>query len=296
MESRENPIFGRKVFFLNPPLNIESSVIPVLKENEYEVYIIRDYRDAKPILKLNKDAICFINPDRQLPLSNWYNFIQSFRFDDVLKTIFLGVLSVRMNPSDREKFCMDLSLPGGMIMLDEKIEQITEKIIKILDINGAKGRRQYIRLNCRELDCVKGYITTEQNRMFFFNVNDISSVGFSCVYDSSYDSLLVKNSVIKEVSLELINDRGRKTISVPSLVYEKKVLGDSNLAVFLFTKEVPATVRIGIRNFIFYILEKQTEDFMHSNIKDMTDYSVLIESEPIIINEIEDVEELDDSE
>ena len=32
MEYRENPMFGRRVFFLNPPLSVENSVIPVLKD------------------------------------------------------------------------------------------------------------------------------------------------------------------------------------------------------------------------------------------------------------------------
>ena len=32
----ENPIIGRKVFFVNPPLYVENYLQPALKQNEYE--------------------------------------------------------------------------------------------------------------------------------------------------------------------------------------------------------------------------------------------------------------------
>jgi len=63
MEYRENPMFGRKVFFLNPPLSIENFVVDGLKDEEYEVYIIREYSLAKPVLKHFENAICFIYID-----------------------------------------------------------------------------------------------------------------------------------------------------------------------------------------------------------------------------------------
>ena len=52
MEYRENPLLGRKVFFLNPPLSVENYVIEALKNEEYEVYKLTDVTVAKPILSL----------------------------------------------------------------------------------------------------------------------------------------------------------------------------------------------------------------------------------------------------
>ena len=40
MEYRENPIFGRKVFFLNPTLSIQNVFVRKLQDLEYEVYTI----------------------------------------------------------------------------------------------------------------------------------------------------------------------------------------------------------------------------------------------------------------
>ena len=291
MESRENPIFGRKVFFLNPPLQIENSVLSILKESEYEVYIIRDYRDAKPILAENKDAICFVNVDKQLEMDVWYNFIKSFKYDEKVSSIFLGVISSKIDLTYREKFLMDLKLPGGMILLDEPVNQTALKIEKILEINGAKGRRKYIRLVCKDLENVKGYITVG-DKMFFIKINDISSVGFACTYDSAFESLLIKNSVFREVTLELGNDVRTVSMSLPSVVYDKKNINGQNIAVMLFTKEVPSENRAEIRNFIFSVLEKQAEDFMKSFMKDMTDYSEKVDYPEDDFSDIDDLEEL----
>ena len=291
MESRENPIFGRKVFFLNPPLQIENSVLSILKESEYEVYIIRDYRDAKPILAENKDAICFVNVDKQLEMDVWYNFIKSFKYDEKVSSIFLGVISSKIDLTYREKFLMDLKLPGGMILLNEPVNQTALKIEKILEINGAKGRRKYIRLVCKDLENVKGYITVG-DKMFFIKINDISSVGFACTYDSAFEPLLIKNSVFREVTLELGNDVRTVSMSLPSVVYDKKNINDQNIAVILFTKEVPSENRAGIRNFIFSVLEKQAEDFMKSSMKDMTDYSEKVDYPEDDFSDIDDLEEL----
>lgn len=276
---------------MNPPLQIENSVLSILKESEYEVYIIRDYRDAKPILAENKDAICFVNVDKQLEMDVWYNFIKSFKYDEKVSSIFLGVISSKIDLTYREKFLMDLKLPGGMILLNEPVNQTALKIEKILEINSAKGRRKYIRLVCKDLENVKGYITVG-DKMFFIKINDISSVGFACTYDSAFEPLLIKNSVFREVTLELGNDVRTVSMSLPSVVYDKKNINGQNIAVMLFTKEVPSENRAGIRNFIFSVLEKQAEDFMKSSMKDMTDYSEKVDYPEDNFSDIDDLEEL----
>ena len=78
MENRENPIFGRKVFFLNPTLSIQNVFVRKLQDLEYEVYTIEHYYDAKPVLSEYEDSICFINIDDRLTYKQWLNFIKSF--------------------------------------------------------------------------------------------------------------------------------------------------------------------------------------------------------------------------
>ncbi len=76
----------------------------------------------------------------------WYNYIKSYEIDQKLDSIFIGVISNKANYNVREKYMMDLKLPGGFIMLNETIDITSNKIKGILEINGAKGRRKYIPL------------------------------------------------------------------------------------------------------------------------------------------------------
>ena len=135
MEYRENPMFGRKIFFLNPPLSIENGVAENLKEKEFEVYIIREYTLAKPLLRHYPNAICWIFIDDVLSFDAWYNFIKSFEYDDELKSIFIGILTARAKPKDQETFILNLKLPGGFVRLDQKGEEVTNQLIGILDLN-----------------------------------------------------------------------------------------------------------------------------------------------------------------
>ena len=73
----------------------------------------------------------------------WFNFIQSFQKDEKLKTIFVGLMSAIIPNPVKERFMLNLSLPGGFIMLNEiKGAALIENIIGILELNGAKGRRK----------------------------------------------------------------------------------------------------------------------------------------------------------
>ena len=98
-------IFGRKIFFVAPPVNVHPYVTGKLRENEYEVYTIKEYKAAKGVLRNNPESIVFLNiDDASLSSKGWFNFIKSFQDDEVLKTCKLGVISNRSRAKDKEKF------------------------------------------------------------------------------------------------------------------------------------------------------------------------------------------------
>ena len=78
MENKENPIFGRKIFFLNPSFVMEHFVLEHLKKNEYEVYLLNDIRKVKAVLCANPNSMLFINIDSEMSYSRWFNFVTSF--------------------------------------------------------------------------------------------------------------------------------------------------------------------------------------------------------------------------
>ena len=56
----ENPIIGRKIFFVNPPIYVENYLQPELKQHDYEAYIIKDYKYTKNALRRFPDGERFI--------------------------------------------------------------------------------------------------------------------------------------------------------------------------------------------------------------------------------------------
>lgn len=267
----ENPIVGRKVFFVNPPLYVENYLHLELKQHEYEVYIISDFRYTKAALRHFPDALCFIFIDDEMSYDEWFNFIQSFQKDEKLKTIFVGLMSAVITKQQHERFLMNLSLPGGFIMLTEfKGSALIEKIVGILDLNGAKGRRKYLRWDCSSSDTpINGYFANG-SQLLQVSIVNISSVGFVCYYPASYGEVLKKNTLVASFSITL----GRRSIVTPSVVFDTKK-ADSNryISIMLFSKHVGQDDRKVIKNFVFDQLQDRFEKLVFAAQPDVEDYS-----------------------
>lgn len=265
----ENPIIGRKVFFVNPPLYVENYLQPELMQHEYEAYVIKDYKYTKNALRMFPDALCFIFIDDEMNYDGWFNYILSFQQDEKLKTIFVGLMSAMIPTAKREKFMMNLSLPGGFIMLNEiKGAALIDNIIGILELNGAKGKRKYIRLDCDDSISINGYFAN-QTQLLQVSIANISSVGFTCYFPKSYGAALTKNMIVPSFSITL----GRRSIVTPSVVFDVKSLDNNNyFAVLLFLKQVGAEDRKVIKNFIFEHMEKRLDDLIYADPPDIDDY------------------------
>lgn len=281
-------MFGRRVFFLNPPLSVENTVLPFLKDLDYEVYVIREYACAKPILKLNENAICFIFIDDELTFDGWFNFIKSFETDDSVKSIFLGVLSLKAKPKDQEHFMMNLKLPGGFVMLEKNMEVSAETIEGILRINGAKGVRKCIRLELKDNNEVNGYFTNG-SMLYSFKLVDISSLGFAAVVPAKMGGIFQKGRVIPNVSITM----KRYSFVCSIVVFNAKVTGDTCLVVMMLHPETSKVVRKKIHDFVYESLELRHRLVVETIPRDFTDYSVRLKDPSEKDDEaVEDAEEL----
>lgn len=267
-ENRENPIFGRKVFFLNPPLSVENNIVENLKNDEYEVYVISDYTLAKPVLRLYENAICFIFIDDVLSLDGWYNYIKSFEKDDTLQTIFLGALSIKTKPEVQKKFLMDLKLPGGFVMLDKKNEKVFQQLEGILELNGAKGRRKCIRLEIKNKE-VNGYFAYG-SLLYSFTLVDISEVGFAAVTPVKMAPIFQKGGVVQNVSLTM----GRYSFVCSINIYNVKITDNNCFIVAMFAEDTKIEIKKKIHNFVFETLKARNLEIQQSVIKDLEDYSI----------------------
>lgn len=292
MESRENPVFGRKIFFLNPSLRIQTAIVNRLRQEEYEVYTIADYRDGKPVLSENETAICFVNIDGQLTFKQWFNYLKSFQTDFTLKGIILGAISLDAKPVDREQFILKLNLAAGFTNLNDPGTMIYSNIQKILELNGAKGRRLYVRLDCYGLD----YVTANciiSNRMIDFVLDDISSVGFAAHCSKGFAAVLQKG-----ITYNLTLHIARKDYLIKAVIYLIKENEADNTYVFMFDESTPETVKEEIRTFVFKVLQEKMNTLLNAQIKDMHDYSIEVKvpEHKDIPEEYSDFQELGDLE
>lgn len=302
MKFRENPVLGRKVFFIDPPFSVEKKVIEWLRDMEYEIYIIKDYAYAKPILKNCENAICFINIDNQLSLKEWFNFIKSFEFEPELKSIFLGIIASKIPETQVSKFIMNLRLPGGYVHVNPNPEDTLKQLSGILEINGAKGNRKVVRLNCDNVNTLNGYIAYG-SKLYAMKVENISSIGITCALDKQLSQSLQKNTLLRNVSLSL----GRWSIILQCVVISIKSFNDKIIAILFFTADTPRDVKDSIRKFIFDVHTQRIQSFIDNTMKDITDYSLPVvyagdnvvpdynaptDDETADIEEVEEVEEI----
>lgn len=268
MESRENPLFGRKVFFISPSYVIDKYLIEKLRQNEYEAYILRDIKKVKSVLAKFPESMCFINIDEGFSYSAWFNFMKSFQLSQDLSGIYLGILSNSATWEDKDKFLMNIKLPGGFNQFD-KTETFLNNFMKILDLNGAKGRRKFLRLDTRGLNDVSGYMTSE-GKLYAVNIKDLSSAGFAITYRQELMSLFQKNTLIRNLSLTV----GRKTMICSCIVFNTQSNPDGTaMSVLMLTNENPEETKIYIRNFIFEKYGRQMESIMENAEKDPAFYS-----------------------
>lgn len=300
MEHRDFPALGRKVFFLNPPLSITNYVYDCLREAQYEVYFIKSHTDAKPILKMYPDALCFIFIDDGLSLRQWYNYIKSYEDEPELSSIFLGVLSSKIRPTDKEKFLMNLSLPGGFVDLGESVSEIYKKIKGILDVNGAMGKRLFLRLDCDIHDKVNGYFSSGF-KLYPFEIQTISIAGFTCKIKNKMDFEFKKNMVIPNICINV----GRRTVVFSAVVFEVRSTKKESIAILLFMKNSDKKSKEVVNNYIYEILTNRINRQMSLNKPDIQEYDSYTEKKHIpqeeqitsleaneILSSIEELEEL----
>ena len=268
MESRENPLFGRKIFFISPTFNIEKYLIDYLRKNEYEVYILTDYRKAKKILSVYPDSMCFIDIDAELSYSEWYNYMKSFSIIPELQGIYLGIVTQSAGWEDKDKFLMNIRLPGGFTVINKK-EKLLEHFAAILDLNGAKGRRKYLRLDTRTERDVSGYMTA-QGKLYTVSIKDISSVGFAITYKQELVSLFQKNTLVRNLCLSV----GRKSMVCSCIVFNTQLNPDGTaMSVLMLTNENPESTKTYIRDYIFQKFDAKMNTLIENVEKDDTRYN-----------------------
>lgn len=290
---RDNCVFGRKVFFINASFVIEQLAKGKLRDMEYETYIIEDFRQAKNILRKNPDSICLVNLDHvgtdSLTVIQYLNFILSCEEDETLSSIFFGVLSVNTSPRQMNLFFYNLKLPCGYIPASPDREDFAETLTCILDVNGAKGRRQYVRATCEVSENAFIDMTIKSGN-FKLPLVDFSSVGLACKIPEKLCGVIPANTNLPKVDLWLYGVK----LPAPLVVLKEFKKGDINVLVTLFSKNIAIEVRKKVRSYVFRILEGYIDIQADYSNPDDTEYPLELAKKKDMVVNVDDLSAAED--
>ncbi len=250
----ENPIFGRKIFFLNPTYSLLRQVIRLLRIAEYEVYVIEDYREAKNMLRSNPDSMLFISPSGMLSFDGWFNFVKSFQSEMQLENILVGFVVSTMKDEQKNLIFDFLKPAAGIIDINGSVEDVTNNLIDVLELNGAKGRRQYVRAPCLS-DKEANLYWQDGNKIHSFKLIDISSVGIAVQASQQIKKSISEKSIIKNATLKL----GSLQYDVSAVVLAiKPNQQNPNILtmVLLLLPDTPTEIKDKIRDYTQSMLQK----------------------------------------
>lgn len=268
MNFHENSPLGRRVFFVNPPFYVTNIIIPRLTSMEYEVYSLDSYMKVKPVLRKYPDSICFINIDcDDLTFKEWFRFVQSFEEDELLSTIFFGVISQFAPKPEREKFLLNVQLPAGFIQYTPDHDALLQIFTAILEMNGAMGKRKYIRADCGRDPSIYAEVDLRIQKLPL-QIQNISSVGLAC-YISEKQLPLLEEKRQYRCLLYLRN----QAIPCSIIVLMKREIGESHIAVMLFGQGLALASKNIVRDFVRTRIQQILDNEMVGMTLDNTDYS-----------------------
>ncbi len=266
MDDNTNP-FGRKILFVDPPINITSLVIPLLMEMEYEIYAISSYKRLKPILSKYPDSICFINPESELDTDAWIRLIQSIEADDSMKAVIIGVFARAIRKSDKDRFLSECRLTAGFIQQVPDKDELTNQFHEVFNANGAKGRRKYVRANCADDNSLSA-VATVLGKKIRFAIQDISTVGICAKVSKDMASVLPANTVLPDFTLIL---QGTE-LKIGAVIIMAKIEGDSHVLVTLFRSGMSTNIKNMIREYVGQKLNQYLIEETSGIPDDETDY------------------------
>ena len=262
-------IYGRKIFFLNPSPSIEADLVSPLRRDEYEVYIIENFRDAKNVLRQNPRSILFADIDSELSLPEWFNFIQSFKREDSLRQILVFTLSAKLKPTEAAVFRKFLAQSSCVLDLTLGVQTIAQQVNEALSRHNAKGRRKFLRVD----------LSFDKNSSMFWNYSGqmhemrfcfLSSVGMAVKVPPSLVNLKVeKGFALEGLTLKL----GSHQVEASAQVFALRRTFVETVWILLLAEDTAESVKDQIRDYVFQVLEERVQLSVNGFKRDETDYS-----------------------
>lgn len=180
---KDDRLFGKKVFFLNPPA-VFSEVLPMLIEAEYELYTTTDQGKLGRYLCRNPDCLVFVNIDEGSEERVWRSWIRSVKDNEASAATRFGIITMMADDAKKQTYIMDIGVECGFIVVKIGAAKTTEILLKMLEANEARGRRKYVRTVCPEESADFTCKTTAG--LVRGSLKDLSSAGMATDFSNGY--------------------------------------------------------------------------------------------------------------
>ena len=242
-ESGNSNSLGKKIFFLHPSAVVQNQVISELAQEEFEVYILKDEAKLKQAIGLYPDSIVFANINETLKEDAWDELVRNIMGDPKNDSLKVGIIASTNNEEIRKKYVDQYKVPCGFTVIKSDFTEAVKQLIDILNGVDAKGRRKFLRFLIDKDS--KTTVNLPMNGNYVNGlINDISVVGFSCVFD--VDPNLTKNGLFNDIQIRLQS----QLIKAEGIVFGSRMDGDAKCYVILFSKRTDPSVRTKIRKYI----------------------------------------------
>lgn len=240
------------MFFLYPPGVVKNELLTRLLEQEYEAYLLNDHAAAKKILRAHPDSIIFANIDEGMNQEEWKAWIRSLSEDPQTAGVGVGILSLNSDENLARSYQTELGIRCGFVGLKYGSDSILQNITETLRANEVKGRRRYIRADCRNDQFAKINIRYDGQTTNGY-LKDISVVGFSCVLNP--DPHFKKNAKLLDIQLKL---RGW-ILNTEGIVFGFRADDSETVYVVLFNNRLDDIGRDKIRGYMKTALQAEID-------------------------------------
>ena len=232
-------LFGRKTFFIAPdPSLIPKGYLEEFMARGYQTYIINDdyvcplQVKIREIIKLFPESILFFNIDSSVEGIEWKSYLNELQ-KIISNDTLLGVFYIsRRNPSDEESvnsyYINNLHLKAGCFALSAHNHNDFDSILKVLEKNGAKGRRNLVRASCDSSSHAK---FSHKGKSFDASLLDVNVSYFRCDLHGEADSFKIFDKV-RDVSVQV----NGITFASDAVLIMKRTVDEKTLCIFMFIK------------------------------------------------------------
>lgn len=190
---------GRQVVFVRPHSVVQNELLSELIRNEYAVAVLNDHTKVRDLFRIYPDCIAFLNIDEGYSEAEWEALVREAEEDPKTEDVKIGILTYNPDPELSQKYLLELMVSCGFIKLSLDLAESTKTVLKVLDANEAKGRRQYLRVPCAAGTAALNVMTN--GNPVNGTVVDLSSVGMACFFDQ--DPQFIARSMVKNIQLKL---------------------------------------------------------------------------------------------